>query len=72
MPYRPVIHVSHLGGECHSGGADEVTFDGTLANLNSGTQAATFTLTENTTVITASASITAAGAISGTYTLAAA
>jgi hypothetical protein len=50
MPYQPVIHVSHLGGECHSGGADEVTFDGTLANLNSETQAATFTLTENSTV----------------------
>ena len=76
MPYQPVINVSHLGGECHSGGADEVTFDGTLANPNSGTQAATFTLTENSTlgsaVITASASITAAGAMSGTYTLPAA
>ena len=76
IPYQPAISVSHLGGECHSGGADEVTFDGTLANPNSGTQAATFTLTENSTlgsaVISASASITATGAMSGTYTLPAA
>ena len=53
-----------------------VTFDGTLANPNSGTQAITFTLAENSTlgsaVITASASITATGAMSGTYTLPAA
>jgi hypothetical protein len=76
IPYQPVISVSHLGGECHSGGADEVTFDGTLANPNSGIQAATFTVAENSAlgsvVITASASITATGAISGTYTLPAA
>jgi hypothetical protein len=76
IPYQPVISVSHLGGECHSDGADEVTFDGTLASANSGTQSATFTLAENSTlgsaVITASASITATGAMSGTYTLPAA
>lgn len=76
MPYQPAISASHLGGECHSGGVDEVTFDGTLANPNSGTQATTFTLAENSTlgsaVITASASITATGAMSGTYTLPAA
>jgi len=76
LPYQPAITVSHLGGECRSGGADEVIFDGTLANPNSETKATTFTLTENSTlgsaVITASASITATGAISGTYTLPAA
>lgn len=76
MPYQPAISVSHLGGECHSGGADEVTFDGTLANPNSGTQAIPFTLAENSAlgsaVISASASITATGAMSGTYTLPAA
>jgi hypothetical protein len=42
MPYQPVIHVSHLGDECCSGGADEVTFDGTLANLNSGDPSCNF------------------------------
>ena len=76
MPYQPAISLSHLGGVCHSGSADEVTFDGTLANPNSGTQAITFTLAENSTlgsaVMTASASITATGAMSGTYTLPAA
>ena len=76
MAYQPVIVVSHLGGECHSSGADEVTSDGTLENPKSGTQAATSTLTENSNlgsaVITASASITAAGAMTGTYTLPAA
>jgi len=70
--YQPVIVVSHLGGECHSSGADEVTFDGTLETPNSGSQAATFALTENSTlgsaVTMASASITAAGVMSGTYT----
>jgi len=76
MAYQPVVVVSHLGGECHSSGADEVTSDGTLENPKSGTQAATFTVTENGNlgfaVITAAASITAAGAMTGTYTLAAA
>jgi hypothetical protein len=72
-PYQPAIQVSHLGGECHSSGADEVASDGTLENPKAGTQAATFTVTENgnlgSAVITASASITAAGAMTGTYTL---
>lgn len=76
MAYQTVIVVSHLGGECHSSGADEVTTAGTLENPKSATQAATFTLTENSNlgsaVITASASITAAGAMTGTYTLPAA
>jgi len=74
--YQPAITVSHLGGECHSSGADGVTFDGTLANPSSGTQAISFTLAENSTlgsaVMSASASITAAGAMTGTYTLPAA
>lgn len=74
--YQPAITVSHLGGECHSSGADELTFDGTLENPNSGTQAISFTLAENSNLgsaaITASASITAAGAMTGTYTLPAA
>src|SRR5690349_1815286 len=43
----PLLQVSHLGGHCHESGADVVTFDGTVEDPKSGTQTATFTLTEN-------------------------
>jgi len=76
LPYQPVLQVTHLGGGCHDGVEDEVIFDGTVEEPKSGTQSASFTLTENSTlgsaVITATASISPTGLISGTYTLPAA
>jgi hypothetical protein len=75
----PLLQVSHLGGGCHESGSDEVIFDGTVEDPKLGTQGATFTLTENSTlgsaIITATASITSTEGvtrISGTYSLPAA
>ena len=70
------LELSRFGGKCNSSGADEVTFDGTLADQRPITQNVTFTLTENGTsgsaVITASASTDGSSTLDGTYSIPAA
>jgi len=71
VPWVLYLQVSQLGGKCGVGSADQVTFDGTLAN-----QRVSFTLTENgpsgSAVMTATATTDGTSTLDGTYTLPAA
>ena len=76
VPWVMTLQVSQLGGKCGVGGADQVTFDGTLTNQQPVAQSLSFILTENgpagSAVMTATATTDGQGTLNGTYTLPAA
>jgi hypothetical protein len=70
------IPLTSLGSRCDSGAVGQVTFDGTLTNVQPTTETVTFSLTQNgalgTAVIIGSASTNGAQITNGTYTIPAA
>jgi hypothetical protein len=72
----PTIPLTSLGSKCDSGAVGQVTFDGTLTNVQATTETVTFSLTENgalgKAVITGSASSNGTQVSNGTYTIPAA